>query len=154
MYVKTIVSGGSAERDKTIHVGDSICRVDDRDCLHEPLPVLRKSVFLKMLHFFLSTFFFPSMILGPQGTFVKLTFARVSGNETIQVHFLSFCFIFIYWGTFSKKHYEVRLMRGTAEYFSALDASFRRQGELDALRGQLREALANGAQVCLVVNSS
>eukprot|EP00295_Goniomonas_pacifica_P020177 CAMPEP_0175847942 /NCGR_PEP_ID=MMETSP0107_2-20121207/23637_1 /TAXON_ID=195067 ORGANISM="Goniomonas pacifica, Strain CCMP1869" /NCGR_SAMPLE_ID=MMETSP0107_2 /ASSEMBLY_ACC=CAM_ASM_000203 /LENGTH=367 /DNA_ID=CAMNT_0017162821 /DNA_START=7 /DNA_END=1110 /DNA_ORIENTATION=- len=108
VYVKTIVSGGSAERDKTIRIGDVIVKVDDREVVGEALPVLR------------------SLILGAQGTFVKLTFGRAVGD--------------------SIQYYDVRLMRGTAEYFAALDASYRRQGELDTLRIQLREALASGAQ--------
>ena len=38
------------------------------------------------------------------------------------------------------RYYEVRLMRGTAEYFNSLDASLRKQTELESLRAQIRDA--------------
>jgi hypothetical protein len=38
------------------------------------------------------------------------------------------------------EYYEVRLMRGTAEYFNSLDASLRKQTELESLRAQIRDA--------------
>eukprot|EP00960_Hanusia_phi_P011438 333778-Hanusia_phi.AAC.3 len=58
VYVKTIVSGGAAEREGTVSVGDVIVAVDDREVVGEPLAVLR------------------NLILGQQGTTVKLTFQR------------------------------------------------------------------------------
>ena len=49
------VSGGAAERDGTVMVGDVIIAVDDREVIGEPLAVLR------------------SLILGQQGSTVKLS---------------------------------------------------------------------------------
>ncbi len=42
--------------------------------------------------------------------------------------------------TYFTRYYEVRLMRGTAEYFNSLDASLRKQTELESLRAQIRDA--------------
>lgn len=36
-------------------------------------------------------------------------------------------------------------MRGTAEYFNSLDTSMRKQSEIESLRVQLREAMAQEA---------
>jgi hypothetical protein len=60
------------------------------------------------------------LILGPQGTQVTLTFGRRADDGI--------------------EFYEVRLMRGTAEYFNSLDASLRKQTELESLRAQIRDA--------------
>lgn len=120
VYVKTIVSGGAAERDGLIQVGDIIVAVDDREVMismiisysrfsiksyalqviGEPLPVLR------------------NLILGQQGTTVKLTLQRREGGEVHQ--------------------FETKLMRGTAEYFQSLSATRSMEDEIDQLRLQLR----------------
>jgi hypothetical protein len=55
------VSGGAAERDGTVMVGDVIIAVDDREVIGEPLAVLR------------------SLILGQQGSTVKLSLQRREG---------------------------------------------------------------------------
>eukprot|EP00287_Rhodomonas_sp_CCMP768_P012757 CAMPEP_0196724054 /NCGR_PEP_ID=MMETSP1091-20130531/6069_1 /TAXON_ID=302021 /ORGANISM="Rhodomonas sp., Strain CCMP768" /LENGTH=350 /DNA_ID=CAMNT_0042066139 /DNA_START=52 /DNA_END=1104 /DNA_ORIENTATION=+ len=108
VYVKTIVSGGSAERDGTVQVGDVILAVDDREVVGEPLPVLR------------------SLILGQQGSSVKITFQRREGGEVLQ--------------------FDAKLIRGTAEYFQAQTASRSMEDEIDQLRLQLRQALAHCSQ--------
>jgi hypothetical protein len=58
VYVNTIVSGGSAERDGRVRVGDVMCSVDGRDVIGEPVSVLR------------------SLLLGHEGSNVVLTFAQ------------------------------------------------------------------------------
>ena len=63
VYAKTIVSGGSAERDGRVRVGDVICGVDGRDVIGEPASVLR------------------SLLLGHEGSSVVLTFARAVDQE-------------------------------------------------------------------------
>jgi len=108
VYVKTIVSGGAAERDGLIQIGDIIVAVDDREVIGEPLPVLR------------------NLILGQQGTTVKLTLQRREGGEVHQ--------------------FETKLMRGTAEYFQSLSATRSMEDEIDQLRLQLRQALAHCSQ--------
>jgi hypothetical protein len=90
VVVKTIVKGGSAERDGTVFVGDRILSVDDRSVAGESLPVLR------------------SLILGPQGSVVKMKFARQGSNGSAQ-------------------DFSVSLVRGTSEYFSDKDSSSRSQ---------------------------
>lgn len=40
VFVKSVVSGGSAERDGTVRGGDVIIRVDDRNVVGEPLQVV------------------------------------------------------------------------------------------------------------------
>jgi C-terminal processing protease CtpA/Prc len=133
VYVKTIVSGGAAERDGLIQCGDIIVAVDDREVhlliellifvweklyyvpnavigqsldywtgqvIGEPLPVLR------------------NLILGQQGTTVKLTLQRREGGEVHQ--------------------FETKLMRGTAEYFQSLSVTRSMEDEIDQLRLQLR----------------
>ncbi len=69
----------------------------------EPLPVLR------------------NLILGQQGTTVKLTLQRREGGEVHQ--------------------FETKLMRGTAEYFQSLSATRSMEDEIDQLRLQLRWVL-------------
>mmetsp|Transcript_43732 Transcript_43732/g.64188 ORF Transcript_43732/g.64188 Transcript_43732/m.64188 type:complete len:358 (-) Transcript_43732:587-1660(-) len=108
VYVKTIVSGGAAERDGTVMVGDVIIAVDDREVIGEPLAVLR------------------SLILGQQGSTTKLSLQRREGSEVYQ--------------------YDIKLMRGTAEYFQSLSASRSMEDEIDQLRLQLRQALAHCSQ--------
>jgi hypothetical protein len=88
VVVKTIVKGGSAERDGTVQIGDRILSVDDRSVAGESLPVLR------------------SLILGPQGSSVKMKFARQGSNGSAQ-------------------DFSVSLIRGTSEYFSEKDSSSR-----------------------------
>jgi len=110
VYVKTIVGGGSADRDGSVQVGDIIVKVDGRDVDGEQMPVVR------------------DLILGPQGTYVVLTFSRPSPDG----HDLQYM--------------NVKLMRGTAEYFNSLDASLRVQEETESLKSQLREAHANEAK--------
>jgi len=102
------VSGGAAERDGTVMVGDVIIAVDDREVIGEPLAVLR------------------SLILGQQGSTVKLSLQRREGADVYQ--------------------YDVKLMRGTAEYFQSLSASRSMEDEIDQLRLQLRQALAHCSQ--------
>jgi hypothetical protein len=86
VVVKTIVKGGSAERDGTVQIGDRILSVDDRSVAGESLPVLR------------------SLILGPQGSVVKMKFARQGSNGSAQ-------------------EFSISLIRGTSEYFSEKDSS-------------------------------
>ena len=105
---KLQVSGGAAERDGTVQVGDIIIAVDDREVVGEPLAVLR------------------SLILGQQGTTTKLSLQRREGAEVYQ--------------------YDIKLMRGTAEYFQSLTASRTMEDEIDQLRLQLRQALAHCSQ--------
>jgi hypothetical protein len=88
--VKTIVKGGSAERDGTVQVGDRILSVDDRSVAGESLPVLR------------------SLILGPQGSAVKMKFARQSVRG-------------------GAAEFSISLIRGTSEYFSEKDSASRAQ---------------------------
>lgn len=90
VVVKTIVKGGSAERDGTVQVGDRILSVDDRSVAGESLPVLR------------------SLILGPQGSAVKMKFARQSSHSGAQ-------------------EFSISLIRGTSEYFSEKDSASRPQ---------------------------
>ena len=65
VVVKTIVSGGSAEREGTVNVGDQIVSVDEHKVVGEPLSVLR------------------GLILGPQGSFVRLNFHRKVSAEQL-----------------------------------------------------------------------
>ena len=95
VVVKTIVKGGSAERDGTVQIGDRILSADDRSVAGESLPVLR------------------SLILGPQGSAVKMKFARQSSHNGVQ-------------------EFSVSLIRGTKEYFSEKD-SFSRPQSLDSV---------------------
>ena len=95
VVVKSIVKGGSAERDGTVQIGDRILSVDDRSVAGESLPVLR------------------SLILGPQGSAVKMKFARQSSHVSAQ-------------------EFSISLIRGTSEYFSEKDSSFRQQRALTA----------------------
>ncbi len=100
VVVKTIVKGGSAERDGTVQIGDRILSVDDRSVAGESLPVLR------------------SLILGPQGSAVKMKFSRQSSNGGAQ-------------------DFIVSLIRGTSEYFSEKDSSSRPQRMLAAKQPQV-----------------
>ena len=92
VVVKTIVKGGSAERDGTVQIGDRILSVDDRSVAGQSLSALR------------------SLILGPQGSTVKLEFVRQGIGFFIR-----------------DQVYSVSLIRGTSEYFSEKDASSRPQ---------------------------
>ena len=93
VVVKTIVKGGSAERDGNVQIGDRLLSVDDRSVAGESLHVLR------------------SLILGPQGSVVKMKFARLGSNG----------------GTHD---FSVSLIRGTSEYFSEKDSLSRQQTSL------------------------
>ena len=61
-----------------------------------------------------------------QGSTTKLTPQRREGQELYQ--------------------YDIKLMRGTAEYFQSLSASRSMEDEIDQLRLQLRQALAHCSQ--------
>ncbi len=61
-----------------------------------------------------------------QGSTTKLTLQRREGQELYQ--------------------YDIKLMRGTAEYFQSLSASRSMEDEIDQLRLQLRQALAHCSQ--------
>eukprot|EP00960_Hanusia_phi_P047759 758573-Hanusia_phi.AAC.8 len=93
VYVKTIVSGGSAEREGSVRVGDMILAVDDRDVIGEPLSTLR------------------GLILGPQGSRVRLTFERREGAENYR--------------------YESTLIRGTAEYLNGISPTRSMDDDID-----------------------
>uniref|UniRef100_A0A6T8JUY2 PDZ domain-containing protein n=2 Tax=Hemiselmis andersenii TaxID=464988 RepID=A0A6T8JUY2_HEMAN len=108
VVVKTIVSGGSAEREGSVRVGDQILSVDEHKVVGEPLSVLR------------------GLILGSQGSFVKLTFQRKDMGEA--------------------HTFDVRLMRGSAEYLQSLTSSKTIEDEIDQLRLQLRQALSHCSQ--------
>jgi len=120
VYVKTIVSGGSAERDGRVRVGDVICGVDGRDVIGEPVSVLR------------------SLLLGQEGGFVVLTFARAVESTEAEADAVG--------GTVIAK-FDVELMRGSPEYLARLDASRRYEGELMDLRQQLKQALAEEKEI-------
>ena len=90
IVAKTLVKGGSAERDGTVQIGDRILSVDDRSVAGESIPVLR------------------SIVLGPQGSAVKMKFARQSSHGAVQ-------------------EFSISLIRGTSEYFSEKDSSSRPQ---------------------------
>mmetsp|Transcript_4140 Transcript_4140/g.9819 ORF Transcript_4140/g.9819 Transcript_4140/m.9819 type:complete len:385 (-) Transcript_4140:223-1377(-) len=121
VYVKTIVSGGSAERDGRVRVGDVICGVDGRDVIGEPVSVLR------------------SLLLGHEGGYVVLTFARaVESGAEVDLDAVG--------GTVIAK-FDVELMRGSPEYLARLDASRRYEGELMDLRQQLKQALAEEKEI-------
>lgn len=161
------MSGGAAERDGTVMVGDVIIAVDDREVIGEPLAVLR------------------SLILGQQGSTVKLSLQRREGaglKDHLNLTCARACvFVFAYAclateaslclrtclsrpknkqrpcaprsRTFTSRspgaevyQYDVKLMRGTAEYFQSLSASRSMEDEIDQLRLQLRQALAHCSQ--------
>jgi hypothetical protein len=67
------------------------------------------------------------LILGPQGTYVKLTFQRRDINGDI-------------------RQYETRLMRGTADYFQGLSRHLSMEDELDQMKLQLRQAISHCTQ--------
>ena len=67
------------------------------------------------------------LILGPQGTYVKLTFQRRDANGEI-------------------RQYETRLMRGTADYFQGLSRHLSMEDELDQMKLQLRQAISHCTQ--------
>lgn len=108
VYVKTIVSGGSAERDGSVRVGDRILAVDERQVVGEPLANLR------------------GLILGQQGSVVRLVFERREGGDNRQ--------------------FETKLMRGTAEYLNGISAWRGMDDEIDDARHQLKQAVAHSAQ--------
>mmetsp|Transcript_68062 Transcript_68062/g.168163 ORF Transcript_68062/g.168163 Transcript_68062/m.168163 type:complete len:385 (+) Transcript_68062:174-1328(+) len=121
VYVKTIVSGGSAERDGRVRVGDVICGVDGRDVIGEPVSVLR------------------SLLLGHEGSFVVLTFARaVEAGVDAETELV---------GNTVIAKFDVELMRGSPEYLARLDASRRYESELVDLRQQLKQALAEEKEI-------
>jgi hypothetical protein len=66
VFVRSIVKGGSAERDGTVQVGDRILSVDDRSVAGESLAALRP------------------LVIGPQGSAVKMKFSRQSSNGGAQ----------------------------------------------------------------------
>ena len=66
VFVKSMVPGGSAARDGTVQVGDRILSVDDRSVAGESLAAIK------------------SLILGPQGSAVKMQFSRQSSNGEAQ----------------------------------------------------------------------
>ena len=108
VYVKTIVNGGSAERDGAVRVGDMILAVDDREVVGEPLSTLR------------------GLILGPQGSRVRLSFERREAADIRQ--------------------FECTLVRGTAEYLNGLGGGRGMEDDVDEARLQLRQALAHCQQ--------
>jgi len=121
VYIKTIVSGGSAERDGRVRVGDVMCGVDGRDVIGEPVSVLR------------------SLLLGHEGSNVVLTFARAvdpaegGGGEGEG-------------GTVIAK-FDVELPRGSPEYFARMDSSRRYEAEMQDLRYQLKQTLGEEKEV-------
>jgi len=120
VYVKTIVSGGSAERDGRVRVGDVMCGVDGRDVIGEPVSVLR------------------SLLLGHEGSHVVLTFARAvdpseAGGQGDG-------------GTVIAK-FDVELMRGSPEYFARMDSARRYEAEMQDLRYQLKQTLGEEKEV-------
>ena len=115
VYIKTIVSGGSAERDGRLRVGDVMCAIDGRDVMGEPVSVLR------------------SLLLGHEGSTVVLTFARaVDAGDALEHGGES--------GTVIAK-FDVELPRGTPEYFARMDAAKRHEAEMQDLRYQLKQTL-------------
>ena len=64
--VLMITKGGSAERDGTVQAGDRILSVDDRSVAGESLAAIK------------------SLIVGPQGSAVKMKFSRQSSNGEAQ----------------------------------------------------------------------
>ena len=118
VYVNTIVSGGSAERDGRVRVGDVMCSVDGRDVIGEPVSVLR------------------SLLLGHEGSNVVLTFARaVEPGEADHEG-----------GTVIAK-FDVELPRGSPEYFARVDATRRYEAEMQDLRYQLKTTLGEEKEV-------
>mmetsp|Transcript_2099 Transcript_2099/g.4787 ORF Transcript_2099/g.4787 Transcript_2099/m.4787 type:complete len:390 (+) Transcript_2099:195-1364(+) len=123
VYVKTIVSGGSAERDGRVRVGDVMCGVDGRDVIGEPVSVLR------------------SLLLGHEGSAVVLTFARAveagtdgeSGDGTF--------------GNTVIAKFDVELLRGSPEYFARMDQSRRYEAEMQDLRQQLKQTLGEEKEI-------
>jgi hypothetical protein len=112
VYVNTIVSGGSAERDGRMSVGDVMCSVDGRDVIGEPVSVLR------------------SLLLGHERSYVVLTFAlAVEPGEADHEG-----------GTVIAK-FHVELPRGSPEYFARVDATRRYEAEMQDLRYQLKTTL-------------
>jgi C-terminal processing protease CtpA/Prc len=64
VFIKTVVTGGSADRSGVIRVNDVVVRVDHDNVEGQPLSDLR------------------SRILGRQGSYVTLGFRRKDGMET------------------------------------------------------------------------
>ena len=118
VYVNTIVSGGSAERNGRVRVGDVMCSVDGRDVIGEPVSVLR------------------SLLLGHEGSNVVLTFARaVEPGEADHEG-----------GTVIAK-FDVELPRGSPEYFARVDVTRRYEAEMQDLRYQLKTTLGEEKEV-------
>ena len=120
VYVKTIVSGGSAERDGRVRVGDVMCGVDGRDVIGEPVSVLR------------------SLLLGHEGSNVVLTFARAVEPGAADPEADG--------GTVIAK-FDVELPRGSPEYFARVDATRRYEAEMQDLRYQLKTTLGEEKEV-------
>ncbi len=68
-----------------------------------------------------------SMILGPQGTYVKLRFQRCDESGEFQ-------------------NYETRVIRGTADYLQGLSQHSSMEGELDQIKLQLKQAISHCTQ--------
>jgi len=123
VYVKTIVSGGSAERDGRVKLGDVMCGVDGRDVIGEPVSVLR------------------SLLLGHEGSTVVLTFARAveadadGGEGATEI------------GQTVIAKFDVELVRGSPEYFARMETSRRYEAEMQDLRFQLKQALGEEKEV-------
>jgi len=111
IMVKTIVSGGSAERDGRVQVGDVLIAVDGTD--------VRGSGN--------SGHVFRNMIVGPEGSTVRLKLLRGEGVNAFG--------------------YEVELLRGSPEYFAGLEQERKYEEELMELKLQLKQALAEEQQV-------
>mmetsp|Transcript_12347 Transcript_12347/g.19468 ORF Transcript_12347/g.19468 Transcript_12347/m.19468 type:complete len:306 (+) Transcript_12347:109-1026(+) len=124
VYVKTIVSGGSAERDGRVRVGDVMCGVDGRDVIGEPVSVLR------------------SLLLGHEGSNVVLTFARAveAGAEGDDQDSNNLTHTVI-------AKFDVELTRGSPDYFTRMDATRRYESELSELRQQLKQSLGEEKEV-------
>lgn len=142
VVVKTIVSGGSAEREGSVMVGDQILSVDQHRVVGEPLSVLR------------------GLILGPQGSYVKLSFQRKDLGEVKARFSPTFSLFHLFpipsslspaphpWPSIRPHShaanpqvhtFDIRLMRGSAEYLQSLTSSKSIEDEIDQLRLQLRQ---------------
>jgi len=109
--VKTIVSGGSAERDGRIQVGDTLIAIDGVDVRGQSQAAP----------------FFKNLITGPEGSTVRLKMLRGEAQTAFG--------------------YELELFRGTPEYFAGLEQERKNEEELNELKLQLKQALAEEQQV-------
>ncbi|EKX37354.1 hypothetical protein GUITHDRAFT_165492 [Guillardia theta CCMP2712] len=123
VYVRTIVSGGSAERDGRVRVGDVMCGVDGRDVIGEPVSVLR------------------SLLLGHEGSTVVLTFARAveAGMDAETSDMNS--------GNTVIAKFDVELVRGSPEYFNKMDSARKYEIEMQDLRHQLKQTLSEEKEI-------